>query len=108
MPAVDRRLVIECPGFFSDVGVWTSVPVRDILHRAQLLPDAKTVIFISADSIYRTRISVANLLASDSLLLAYRFEGREFHRVHGFPIRLAAGGREGSDWVKWLGTMIIE
>ena len=108
MEAVERRLLLECPGFFTDVGTWTGVPVRTILDLAGLHTDAKTVIFISADNIYRTRFPVDYLLQADETLIAYRFEGREFHRVHGFPVRLVAGGREGSDWVKWLGSIIVE
>ncbi|MCB2214986.1 molybdopterin-dependent oxidoreductase [Desulfofustis glycolicus] len=108
MEAVERRLLLECPGFFTDVGIWTGVPVRTILNLAGLHTDAKTIIFVSADNIYRTRFPVDYLLQSDDTLIAYRFEGRQFHRVHGFPVRLVAGGREGSDWVKWLGSIIVE
>lgn len=108
MEAVERRLLLECPGFFTDVGTWTGVPVHKILDLAGLHSDAKTVIFVSADNIYRTRFPVDYLLRSDDTLISYRFEGRQFHRVHGFPLRLVAGGREGSDWVKWLGSIIVE
>lgn len=108
MEAVERRLLLECPGFFTDVGTWTGVPVHTILNLAGLHADAKTVIFVSADNIYRTRLPVDYLLQSDDTLISYRFEGRQFHRVHGFPVRLVAGGREGSDWVKWLGSIIVE
>ena len=44
----------------------------------------------------------------DDMIIAYQFNGKEFHKVHGFPLRLVAGGKEGSDWVKWLSRIIVE
>jgi DMSO/TMAO reductase YedYZ molybdopterin-dependent catalytic subunit len=108
MKSSEVKLKLDCPGYFIDIGVWTGVHVKTILERAGLQPDAKMVIFSTADESYRTRFPVEELLASETMLIAYRFEGREFHRVHGFPLRLAAGGKEGSDWVKWLGKIIVE
>lgn len=108
MAAMELKLVLDCPGFFTDTGVWTGVPVKEILAQAGLHPEAKTVIFSTADESYRTRMPVEEVLATKTMLIAYRFEGREFHRVHGFPLRLVAGGKEGSDWVKWLGQIIVE
>lgn len=108
LATVDKRLVLECPGFFTDVGVWTGVPVRTILDLAGVQQGADTVRFISADNIYKTRIPLADVRASQEILVAYRFNGKPFHRVHGFPIRLTAGGREGSDWVKWLGSILVD
>lgn len=105
--AVDRKLTLECPGFFTDIGTWTGVLVRTLLEKAGALAEAKVVIFTTVDGSYTTRFPIKEALSED-MLVAYRFNGKEFHRVHGFPIRLVAGGREGSDWVKWLGKIILE
>lgn len=108
MKSVDKKIVLNCPGFFTDIGTWTGVPARVLLEMAGLRPDAKVVIFATEDESYRTRFPVEEVMAADGMLIAYRFNAGEFHRVHGFPLRLAADGKEGSDWVKWLGKIIVE
>ena len=105
--AVDRKLALDCPGFFTDIGTWTGVPVRALLEKAGVQAEAKMVIFTTVDESYTTRFPLKEALSED-MLVAYRFNGKDFHRVHGFPLRLVAGGKEGSDWVKWLGKIIVE
>jgi DMSO/TMAO reductase YedYZ molybdopterin-dependent catalytic subunit len=107
LTAVDRKLALECPGFFMDIGTWTGVPVRTLLERAGVQAEAVVVIFTTVDESYTTRLPLKQALSEDTLV-AYHFNGKDFHRVHGFPLRLVAGGREGSDWVKWLGKIIVE
>ena len=34
LPAVREEITLDCPGFFTDRGVWTGVPVRDLLAMA--------------------------------------------------------------------------
>jgi len=102
-----RNLTLNCPGFFTDKGTWTGVSVRTLLEKAGLKKNAKMVIFSTPDDSYRTRFPVSEAV-KDDMMIAYQFNGKEFHRVHGFPLRLAAGGKEGSDWVKWLSKIIVE
>ena len=105
--AVRRKVSLVCPGWFTDNGVWTGVPVRDLLEKAGIHDDAKVVIFSTPDDSYRTRFPVDEA-SGDDMLIAYEFNGSEFHRVHGFPLRLVAGGKEGSDWVKWLQKIVVQ
>ncbi|MDA3941189.1 MAG: molybdopterin-dependent oxidoreductase [Spirochaetia bacterium] len=37
------------------------------------------------------------------ILVAYQFDGRELHPIHGFPLRITAPGKVVAFWVKWLG-----
>lgn len=107
LPTVSKKITLECPGAFTDTGNWTGVPVRELLRLAGIRKDAKTVIFSTPDGSYKTRFTV-DVASDENMLIAYQFNGKEFHRVHGFPLRLVAGGHEGSDWVKWLGKIIVE
>ena len=102
-----RKLVLNCPGFFTDIGTWTGVSVRTLLEAAGLKKNAKTVIFSVTDDSYKTRFPLREAM-KDDMIIAYQFNGKEFHKVHGFPLRLVAGGKEGSDWVKWLAKIIVE
>lgn len=107
LPSVKKKLTLDCPGFFTDIGTWTGVPVKVLLEKAKIRSDAKIVIFSVPDDSYRTRFSVPEATKED-MLIAYEFNGKQFHRVHGFPLRLVAGGHEGSDWVKWLQKIVVE
>jgi DMSO/TMAO reductase YedYZ molybdopterin-dependent catalytic subunit len=107
LPAVRRKLDLICVDTFTDSGDWTGVTVKTILQRAGIRRDAKVVIFSTPDDSYRTRFTVEDAF-KDDMLIAYEFNGRQFHRVHGFPLRLAAGGHDGSNWVKWLSKIVVE
>ena len=47
LPAVREEITLDCPGFFTDRGVWTGVPVRDLLAMAGVRAGASSVSFIS-------------------------------------------------------------
>jgi sulfite oxidase len=107
LPAVREEISLECPGFFIDRGVWTGVPVRELLARAGVHSGAKRVAFTSLDGGYTQWLSLGEL-QDDGALIAYEFNGKPFPAVHGFPVRLAAKGKPGSYWVKWLGSLVVE
>jgi DMSO/TMAO reductase YedYZ molybdopterin-dependent catalytic subunit len=106
LPAVRQQIDLECPGFFVDRGVWTGVPVRDLLALAGVRAGASAVVFTSLSEGYTSNLGLRDL-QQDGMLVAYEFEGRPFPVVHGFPLRLAAKGRQGNVWVKWLGEIRV-
>jgi DMSO/TMAO reductase YedYZ molybdopterin-dependent catalytic subunit len=105
LPAVREEITLDCPGFFTDRGVWTGVPVRDLLAMAGPRAGASSVSFISLSG-YRSTLSLEDL-QKDGVLIAYEFEGKPFPVVHGFPLRLTAKDHAGSYWVKWLGEIEV-
>ncbi len=107
LPAVREEMKLECPGFFVDRGVWTGVPVRELLAQAGVSRKAKRVAFTSLDGGYTQWLDMEEL-QGEGTLIAYEFDGKLFPRVHGFPLRLAAKGKAGSYWVKWLGSIRVE
>jgi DMSO/TMAO reductase YedYZ molybdopterin-dependent catalytic subunit len=106
LPAVREEITLNCPGFFTDRGVWTGVPVRDLLALAGVRPGAGAVDFISLSGGYRSSLSLEEI-QQDGVLVAYEFEGQPFPVVHGFPLRLTAKDHQGSVWVKWLGEIRV-
>jgi DMSO/TMAO reductase YedYZ molybdopterin-dependent catalytic subunit len=42
------------------------------------------------------------------MLVAYEFDDRALHVLHGFPVRLVAPGEQGNVWVKWLGRITVQ
>ncbi len=107
LPTVREEMTLTCPGFFTDRGVWTGVPVHELLARAGVHSGAKRVAFVSLDGGYTQWLALEDL-QDDGTLIAYEFDGKPFPAVHGFPVRLAAKGKAGSYWVKWLGSIRVE
>jgi len=103
---VREEFPLECPGFFVDQGVWTGVPVNDLLELAGLRPQASRVVFTSLSEGYTSALSLADC-RQPGVLVAYEFDGKLFPAVHGYPLRLTAKGHPGSVWVKWLGEIQV-
>lgn len=97
---------LNCPGFFTDVGYWTGVRVRDILAKAGVSEDAAAVEFIALDKSYKKQLPL-DLVQEDGFLIAYKFNDKIFPPVHGYPLRVVAKGEPGSVWVKWLGEIRV-
>lgn len=106
LPAVRQEFSLDCPGFFVDHGTWTGVPLRELLERAGVRPQARRVLFTSLSLGYTSVLSLEDA-RKDGVLVAYEFDGRSFPPLHGFPLRLAAKGHPGSVWVKWLGEIQV-
>lgn len=101
-PAVSRTLILECPGVFVDYAEWTGPLVRTILEESGVKPGASAVSFSDGHEFsYSKRLTLEEAL-SDDTLLAYQVNGETLPVAHGYPLRLAAGGKLGSLWVKWL------
>jgi DMSO/TMAO reductase YedYZ molybdopterin-dependent catalytic subunit len=106
LPPAREYAELECPGFFTDKGTWTGVRVRDLLDLAGLGKKGSALTFTSADGAYSQTLPLDKAL-EDGMLIAYRFEDREFSPVHGFPLRLVARNQPGYIWVKWLGEIAV-
>jgi DMSO/TMAO reductase YedYZ molybdopterin-dependent catalytic subunit len=106
MESVRVYMELECPSFFLDKGHWTGVRVKDVLALAGVSADAREVKFVALDGSYYSRLSL-DLIDSGDVLLAYRFEDKEFPPYHGYPLRVAAKDQPGSRWVKWLGGIEV-
>lgn len=106
-PAVDRKATLECPGYFVDQGVWTGVPLKTILDLAEVEEGATMVVFREVEGGYAKKLPV-DVARRDGVMVSYRFDGREFPPVHGYPLRMVVDGEAGAFWVKWLGEIQIE
>src|ERR1700742_1266869 len=93
---------------------WTGVPLGALLERAELAEDACEIVFEGADhgtpaeepvpphpisftwSLPRTKA------IGQDVLIAYRMNGRDLPRDHGYPVRAIVPGHYGMASVKWL------
>jgi DMSO/TMAO reductase YedYZ molybdopterin-dependent catalytic subunit len=101
-PTVARVERLNCPGFFVDYAEWTGPLVRSILQDAGVQPEATQVTFYDgSDFPYRSTMPLEDALRDDTFL-AYLVYDQALPVEHGYPLRLVAGSKLGSAWVKWL------
>ncbi len=98
---------------------WTGVPLPTVLEQAGLQQEASEIVLEGADSgcideepktpgpIHFARgLPLSKALSSD-VLLAYRMNGEELSRHHGFPLRAIVPGWYGMASVKWLQRIFV-
>jgi len=105
-PAVTEVVLLICPGFFVDNAEWTGVPVATLLAEAGIKPEATDVTFHDLGGGYRKTLPLEVAL-QDGVFLAHMVNGQVLPAEHGYPLRLVAQGRYGSDWVKWVSRIAV-
>lgn len=93
---------------------WTGVPLQALLERAELAEDACEIVFEGADRgtakeepvppgpiSYAWSVPRAKATQRE-VLIAYRMNGRDLPRDHGYPVRAIVPGHYGMASVKWL------
>tara|TARA_B100000315_G_scaffold255382_1_gene298594 strand:+ start:8155 stop:9324 length:1170 start_codon:yes stop_codon:yes gene_type:complete len=111
---VDQVVTLECAGnskhrnhgLVSNAR-WTGVPLRTVLDRVQVTPDATHVVFHGADTDteknrhFSRALTIKQAMQSE-VMLATKMNGAPLPPDHGFPIRLIVPGWYGMAHVKWL------
>jgi sulfite oxidase len=95
-------------------GVWTGVPLREVLQAAGARPGAAHVEFIGLDQVERhgNRFGFGGSIPLDKamgqeVLLAFEMNGEPLPPVHGYPLRAVVPGCIGARSVKWLSEIIV-
>ena len=102
-PAVERTVLLICPGFFAFNGRWKGVMVKDLLAAATVKPGVTQVEFGGPNGpLEKTHRFPLEEAHSDRFLLAYHVNGSALPQKHGFPMRLVAEGHYGARWVKYV------
>lgn len=126
LPRVTMPVTLECAGngrtqmsprsfsmpwSYEAVGTseWTGTPLRPLIERAGILPDAVEVSFTAADFGFDKghahafgRSLTLQQLADLDVLLVYEMNGQPLLPQHGAPLRLIVPGWYGMASVKWL------
>ena len=104
-PVEERYQTFECisnevGGDLIGTARWKAVRVRDVLLKAGVNSDAKTIIWHAADG-YTESIPLE--VAMDPVsLLAYEMNGGPIPQKHGAPVRVLLTNRYGMKQPKWL------
>ncbi|MBN1177550.1 MAG: molybdopterin-dependent oxidoreductase [Dehalococcoidales bacterium] len=84
-----------------DVNIlWEGVLVRDILAKAEPLPEANTVIFHAHDG-YTTSFPLEYIMDND-IIMAHKMNDVTIPPERGFPFELVAESKWGYKWIKWI------
>ena len=102
-PAIERNVLLICPGFFAYLGHWRGVSAAGLLAEAKVRPEVTQVEFSGPKGWggINQRFSIDEV-DSDRVFLAYQVNGTPLPQKHGFPLRLVAEGHYGTRWVKYV------
>jgi DMSO/TMAO reductase YedYZ molybdopterin-dependent catalytic subunit len=109
LPSIERNVLLICPGFFANHGIWRGISIRELLQRADLRDGVTHVTIRGPKGPYEkaVRYTLDEVLA-DKVFLAYQVNGKDLPRKHGFPIRAVAEDHYGYDWVKYVSALTVE
>jgi DMSO/TMAO reductase YedYZ molybdopterin-dependent catalytic subunit len=109
LPAIERKVLMICPGYFANQGLWKGVSIKTILEKAGIKKGAKTVVVSGPEGDYSKPESFPlEEIRSDQVFLAYGVNGNDLPPKHGYPLRLVAEDYNGSTWVKFVDEVRIE
>ncbi len=103
MPAIERNVLLICPGFFTNHGHWRGISIGELLKLAGAKEDITHVSIRGPQGRYANmeKFPMAEII-SDQVFLAYQVNGQKLPRKHGFPLRAVAEDHYGSEWVKYV------
>lgn len=104
MPSTEQYATLECVsdevgGDLISTAFWKGVPLRDILEKAKIRPEATYVVFRCHDG-YDVGIPLER--ARGGTFLAYEMNGVPLPADHGFPLRAIVPGIYGMMNAKWI------
>ena len=95
-----KVVALDCVEGWSVKILWEGFLVRDLLRRAEVLPEAKTVIFRASDG-YATSFPLGYFYDND-IIIAYKMNGIAIPPERGYPLMLVAESKWGYKWIKWI------
>ena len=108
LPATEKRVLLICPGFFANHGLWRGIRVEELFELAEAEKNSTTVTFISQEGTYeRTQELSMEEILGGKVFLAYGVNGEPLPQKHGFPLRVVAEGHYGSDWIKYVSRVKV-
>jgi sulfoxide reductase catalytic subunit YedY len=103
LPAIERNVLLICPGVFAYHARWKGISVAKLLETAGVDSGVTDVTFSGPDGTYEKteRFPIADI-RSDKVFLAYGVNGSVLPKKHGFPLRVVAEDHYGGEWVKYV------
>jgi len=109
LPAIERNVLLICPGFFANHGRWKGISMTTLLEKAKVKNGATLVTFRGPEGNYeKTERFYLKDALSNKVFLAYEVNGKPLPKKHGFPLRLVAEGHYGFNWVKYVHKVSVD
>ena len=109
LPAIERNVLLICPGFFANHGRWKGISMTTLLEKAKVKDGATLVTFRGPEGNYeKTERFYLKDALSNKVFLAYEVNGKPLPKKHGFPLRVVAEGHYGFNWVKYVHKITID
>jgi len=108
LPSTERRVLLICPGFFANHGLWKGFFLKELLEMAKAEKNLSYVTFSSQEGPYgrNEKFSMEEILAG-KVFLSYAVNGESLPEKHGFPLRVVAEGHYGSNWIKYVSEVKV-
>jgi DMSO/TMAO reductase YedYZ molybdopterin-dependent catalytic subunit len=108
-PAIERDVLLICPGVFANHGRWKGISMSALLQKAKVTDKGTFVNFRGPEGIYEKAegFPLKDVL-SDKIFLAYEVNGKPLPQKHGFPLRVVAEDRFGFTWVKYVHKITVD
>jgi sulfoxide reductase catalytic subunit YedY len=106
LPPIERKVLMICPGFFSNHGLWKGISIWNLLETAGMSEGVTHVTLRGAAS-YTEKVDRFELeeVRSNKVFLAYGVNGQVLPQKHGYPMRVVAEDQHGSSWTKYVHTV---
>ena len=108
LPAIERDVLLICPGFFANHGRWKGISMTALLQKAKVTDHGTVVTFRGPEGIYeKAEAFPLKAVISNKIFLAYAMNGNPLPQKHGFPLRVVAEGHYGYMWVKYVHKVTV-
>jgi DMSO/TMAO reductase YedYZ molybdopterin-dependent catalytic subunit len=109
LPFIERKVLMICPGFFANQGLWKGISIRTLMEKAGVKAGSKYVTISGPEGEYSKpeRFPLKEILA-DQVFLAYQVNGDDLPLKNGFPLRLVAENYYGHTWVKYVDILEVD
>ena len=109
LPFLERKVLLICPGFFANQGLWKGISIRTLLEKAGAKPGANHITISGPEGPYTKPEGFPwKEIFSDQVFLAYQVNGEDLPQQNGFPLRLVAEDYPGHTWVKYVDTIEVD
>jgi sulfoxide reductase catalytic subunit YedY len=103
LPSIERKVLMICPGVFTNHGNWKGISLMKVLNQAGMKADTTHIVVSGPQGSYEKveKFPIADI-RSNKVFLAYQVNGVKLPQKHGFPLRIVAEDYYGDDWVKYV------
>ena len=106
LPMSRQITEIACEEGWSYIAEWAGTPLRDVLHAAGIMPQARYVVYFSIEASWWESVDMADALHPQTLL-AYQMNGGELPVAFGGPLRLRLPRQLGYKSVKFINRLVV-